>query len=536
MSVRTLLITLVCLFSALIFVEIPGSKLFEPDEARYAEIPREMLATHDFITPHQNGSIYLEKPPLYYWLTALSMKIFGENPFAARLPARLAALGVVFLLIYGLRNMVVPLLGWWAALIFLANPLALAMSRLHITDGLLTFSLTLTLFCLRSFIFNPSPSWRAQAGLGLGMAMAVLTKGLIGIVFPAGLVILWSILFLRWDVIKKLIFSWALPLFLVLSVPWFILVQKANPTFFQFFIIEQHFKRFATNEARREGPIYYFVLTLLWGLLPWTFHFIPAFKDFFKKLRHRIPTEEVFFGLWFFIILIFFSLSHSKLIPYIFPVWPAVAMMLASAWERKIGLSRKVYLVHAIFLSVIMPIACLYGFKEGVLPRYSLIEEALSISLILIAGGWMAYAFYPQSMMNALATLAMSWLLVFIILIVSVPILSDDYSSEGLAQTARKSGAQTIASYRCYPESLPWILKHPIPVVDHQGELASVGPLDPSLFWKPVDFNTHWNSSEKMAVVMRRGEMDSFISSSHVPCTVLDQNHRYVLLANFPAN
>src|SRR5579872_492632 len=149
MSERRALIALLLVFVALLLAELPGSWLMEPDEARYAEIPREMLATHDYVAPRLNDAHYFEKPPLLYWANALSMRAFGLDAYAARLPTRLAALGTAAIVAFELETPALPGWGLWAALILLSAPLSFVLGRYNVTDGLLTCAMTGAFFALR---------------------------------------------------------------------------------------------------------------------------------------------------------------------------------------------------------------------------------------------------------------------------------------------------------------------------------------------------------------------------------------------------
>jgi len=562
---RRILLYLIILFSALTLLELPGSFLFEPDEARYAEIPREMLATKDFVTPHLNGSVYLEKPPLLYWVNSISMAVFGENPYAARLPSRLAFLGVILILILGLKTPVIPecfnresmdscfrrndgsggndemQAGFWAALIFICNPLSMALSRLNLTDGLLTFSITLAFFCLKELLIpraeekNKSPViW--QIGLGGAMATAFLTKGLIGVVFPGITLIFWCAWFRSWRLFRDILLSWAGPVFFALVLPWFILVERANPGFLNFYFIYEHFQRFTTEAAKRPGPVYYFILTFLLGFLPWTFFFANAIKKGVVKLWRREAGPEAFFTFWFLFILLFFSVSKSKLIPYIFPIWPAAAALLGLEFSEKPELGRRASLSYAISLSLVFPVAFFFGLREQIFDRYSLLVQAVALAIVLVVGAWIGFLLDRRGRREAWMAAVISWLLAFGILISTIPALAADYSTTPFAAKLKHLGVQSLVGYKCYPVNLSFDLKKTIPTVSQRGELATLGPLDSNLFWDEISFWARWNSDDKMAAVVRTGDIGIFQENTLKPSFAIDRNPRYYLLANFPTD
>src|SRR5262245_50108885 len=161
---RSLMAAFVVLL-AVVWIEPRGSGLAEPDETRYAEIPREMLAAGDLVVPRLNGVPYFEKPPLLYWLNAASLCVFGETPWAARLPTRLAGLGTVALVIVAANGAGAG--GLAAAVFFLAAPMGFLFSRTNLTDGLLTFFFTATLLAGRAAILRRESGrpWIGMAAL-----------------------------------------------------------------------------------------------------------------------------------------------------------------------------------------------------------------------------------------------------------------------------------------------------------------------------------------------------------------------------------
>src|ERR1700674_1605132 len=187
---RGVLLASLLLLLVAVWFEPPGSWLAEPDEPRYAEIPREMLATHDFVVPRLNGVPYFENPPLLYWANAASFAVLGETPFAARLPTRLAGLGTTLLVLFAVGRLWGHRAGLFAAVFFLVSPLAFTFSRLNLTDGVLTFFFTATLVAgdetLQARARGRS-TFALSALTGALAAGAFLSKGLVGIVLPGAI-------------------------------------------------------------------------------------------------------------------------------------------------------------------------------------------------------------------------------------------------------------------------------------------------------------------------------------------------------------
>ena len=331
--------------------------LWEPDEARYAEIPREMLALGDWLTPRLNFVLYFEKPPLQYWLSALSMKAFGYNAIAARLPLALATLvsmGAAYLLArrLGARR---PM---WAAFMVATTILGFISAQILTLDALFSAFLVASVVFAAEAVTARYEGRSALAwtlGAFASAALALLTKGLaapvlLGGVMLASLVFAWRDSRLRNIVLRVLFDPFGWLLFLAISVPWFWLVEKANPGYAQFFFIHEHFARFTSNVHARQGaknPILdklYFVGVLLVGLLPWLSASVAGlWRGWCFARRSKGPMAEgaalhrwtVGFTLMAFAVpFLFFSASGSKLTQYILPVVVPMAA-LACALERE---------------------------------------------------------------------------------------------------------------------------------------------------------------------------------------------------------
>src|ERR1700685_2506204 len=224
-------------FTVLWFALLAGRPLYEPDEGRYAEIPREMLSGGDWVIPHLNALAYLENPPLQYWLTALAYRGFGANEFTARLCSGLAgylSLATVFFL--GMRLWGFDA-GLRASLYLAASALFVLLGHQHTLDMSLSFFLLASLGCfLMAQARRDSPSpWRGwMLGCWAAMALAVLTKGLIGVLIPAATLCAYVIWQRDWPLLRRLNLRWGLPLFAAIAVPWFVLAARANPQFLRF--------------------------------------------------------------------------------------------------------------------------------------------------------------------------------------------------------------------------------------------------------------------------------------------------------------
>jgi 4-amino-4-deoxy-L-arabinose transferase-like glycosyltransferase len=330
-------ILLSVLFGFLFLAGLGAAPLIDPDEGRYAEIPREMLERGDFVTPTLNYVKYFEKPPLLYWLNAGSMQLFGQHEWAARLPSALSGLLTVLITYAAGRRLFERKTALISAMILGSSAGFLIQSRIILTDMLLTLCLSSALFC---FLLATRSTDRQQKIFFqlffICSGLAVLAKGLIGIVLPGGIIFWYLLLSGRWQFLRQLPWFSGLLFFSAVTVPWFILVSLENPEFPHFFFIHEHFQRYTSTVHQRSQPFWFFLPILLLTMFPWSF-FLPGSLKRAWQERHSSKGVTLFLLLWALIIVLFFSLSSSKLIPYILPVFPPLALLtgkrLADNWH-----------------------------------------------------------------------------------------------------------------------------------------------------------------------------------------------------------
>ncbi len=530
---RTLLAALLALL-AVIWLEPAGSRLAEPDETRYAEIPREMLAAGDLVVPRLNGVPYFEKPPLLYWANAASLRIFGETSWAARFPTRLAGLGTMLLIFLAARR---PGLGALAAVLFLAAPMGFLFSRTNLTDGLLTFFLTATLLSGRAAVLRREANrpWLATAALfGACAAGAFLTKGLIALVLPAGIFFAWSVSTGRLvSTLRALVLSPAPFVFLVLALPWLLAAERRHPGFLDFFFVREHFQRFATGAAKRPGPVYYFVPVFVLGFLPGLAFFV---RGFWRGLR--ASDEGFFFFVWFTVVFCFFSVSGSKLPPYLFPAIPAAAV-LAALGMPKAG-ARGLWIVQAV-LATLLAVGLLSHPELRAAARELHLEAVVAPAFAgLVLASWLAVLLAPRSRELALTAVAAGWVCFFSAVVVGWPKTPHARLTSELAAAARETAAPwkaPIVGYRDYLNGLSWELKSPIPVAAYKGELEPEFETNPAvreaLFWDRDRFWAAWQAGRPLVALVRLKDLVELMRASP-PARVVRYSGRHAIVANFP--
>jgi 4-amino-4-deoxy-L-arabinose transferase-like glycosyltransferase len=360
-----------------------GHALIEVDDARYAEVPREMVESGDWATPTLNYLPYVEKPPLYYWLAAASYTALGVSESSARLPlATLAALGILLTawlgsFLYDLR------VGLFGAAALSSATLFFFLSHFITLDmGLTVMLLGSTAMVLRCVSHPDDSRWAAPAAWAFA-GLAFLCKGLVGFVLPAGWVVVVALLVPHW---RRRLMALASPtgvaLFLAIAAPWFWLMEKRHPGFLRFIFIEQHFERYLTTKYNRHSPWYFFLLVLPGAILPWTPVLLASLAR--RARQWREEPADMALALWAAIVTAFFSASGSKLATYVLPVMPHLALLAARGAERPLPAwaRRLAVLLGALFMAAA---ACAPSFRKvpaEALPWGALAAGALGLGLL----------------------------------------------------------------------------------------------------------------------------------------------------------
>jgi len=323
-------VAVIALFLILYILPLGVRPISIPDEARYAEIPREMIASGDWVVPHLNGLRYFEKPVLGYWLNALSITLFGENAFAIRLTSALSA-GISALMVFFLirRFGGGSRAGILGAAVYLTSLLVLALGVLNILDTMLSMFLTGAMISFFYAHRETAPSKRVAflALFGLFCGLAFLVKGFLAFAVP----FITILPFMFWERrIKKLIkIAWVPMLALLLvTLPWCIMIHLRESDFWNYFFWTEHVKRFISPIAgQHPKPFWFFIPVLAGGAIPWMFLFPAIFSEIKTAVRRKDPLVR-FAICWFLFPFLFFSACSGKLVPYILPCFPPLVIIL----------------------------------------------------------------------------------------------------------------------------------------------------------------------------------------------------------------
>ncbi|HKJ00683.1 MAG TPA: glycosyltransferase family 39 protein [bacterium] len=536
-AVLALLAALLVVWFALL-----GSRdLMEADEGRYAEIPREMLVTGDWVTPRLDGFKYFEKPPLQYWLTAAGFAVFGVGTATARLwPALLGLLGAAVAGWLGLR-LYGPRAGAFAFLALLTSLLYWAMGHILTLDMAVSVFLFVGIACLVRAQQQRTDWARGRRWMWLGwaaLAAATLSKGLIGVVLPGGAVVLYSLWQRDWTLWKRMELGKGLLILLALTAPWFIVVSLRNPGFAWFFFVREHLERYATDIHRQTAPDWYFVPVFLVGTLPWTGAMVmslvrPGFA--WRKGGGEFSAERF---LWVFaaVVFVFFSLGDSKLEPYLLPMIPAVAVLAGRSLANRGDPSLPWFTLAA---------AVALAGLAWVGPQYA--TDPTTRQLVIDNRGWFYLA---AGVLVAAGLLVLPWRSLgdlrlgayAVVVLVALQVLAWGYhqvsepwrSSRNLAEAilAQHPGdAPIYAVGDYYPQSLPFYLRRTVHLVRISGELEMGIRMEPQR-WIPTleDFAPRWIAAEQAYAVLNEASL-RWAQGRGLPMRELATNARLTVVA-----
>jgi len=552
----------------LIFSLFLGTRpLSVPDEGRYAEIPREMLVVHDFVTPHLNGIKYFEKPPLFYWLQASAIKVLNPwithaeyslnrsktnhyfapiSEWTVRLPNAIVALLGCLLVYAAGRVLFERRAGLLSAVILASSLLYFALARMVTLDMTLSVCLSGSLLAFLVAI-NQSPSLERRflfytAYMLAGLA--VLTKGLIGIIFPTMIIGLWVLLSNQWRLLKECYLPSGILLFLLIVLPWHILVQSRNPEFFQFYFIDQQFLRYSTLIAQRYQPDWFFIPIFIAGFLPWVCFFPQAIVTHFPRNWQQFKEKNnyIFLLLWIGTIFLFFSFSHSKLIPYILPIFPGLALLtghyLSTHWQRFNEIKWGYIAVPLVWLALgIVGLLCLVNDSSITLSQTAKLFLITSYSVFLLNSIVASCFVLLRKPKMAFAILTIGSVISFLIVSISIPQL-DTRSIKPLVATLKpllKPNDKVVAYYDYY-QDLPFYLNQRVFAVNVGGELSFGMQHQDTDAWmlKDANFWPIWNNLGHVYMVTNKEIYQRFKQSKNPKIYLLAQTNQDVLLSNHP--
>ncbi|MFI5395849.1 MAG: phospholipid carrier-dependent glycosyltransferase [Candidatus Binatia bacterium] len=521
-----------------------GYGLGEPDEPRYAEIAREMIELRDWVTPHLNYVKYFEKPPFVYWLTAVNFEVFGTSEFVARLwPALFGLMGIVMTHRLG-RSMYDPWTGYAAAAVLAASPLYFGLSQVLILDMPLTALMTLALSAFWLAYSTARHRWALVPLLYVATAFAVLTKGPVAAVLNGGIIIAFLVLRGELSALRWLLSPLAIVLFFVITLPWFVLVSRRNPEFLDFFIVDQHLRRFLSPDEHQQGP--WFFIPIVWGgMLPWSAFvlFAPSLLRRFgtRLLQRRVSAATLFCVLWSGVVFTFFSLSGSKLATYVLPMFCPLAILAARIFQRVLAEGHAQVLVRGCVALIILAIvAALGGVVAGAvvdLPEVGLIVPRTYVGACVIAGfAAAALIAVRRHAYQAGFVMLLLGMLVLQLVAISGREVVPQYRSLGRAIRNQLRPQDQVILYNHYVQGIPFYSGRRAVVVGGHGELdfGSRQGDQSAFFWKSDQALLEaWQSPGRVFLVINRMELDPLQPRLHPAPRQIAAEGKKVLIVNF---
>ncbi|QGP55819.1 Undecaprenyl phosphate-alpha-4-amino-4-deoxy-L-arabinose arabinosyl transferase [Piscirickettsia salmonis] len=525
-----------------------------PDEGRYAEIAREMVVTGHYLIPTLDFAHYLQKPPLYYWLVAAAFKLFGISDTVARIPnALFGVLGVW--LSYGFaRYCYNRRTGLLTAGIIATALLYFIMAQSNTVDMLLTVLLA---GCFYSFLWGLNQQggyqrlglWSAYALAGL----AVLDKGLVGIVFPMMFIGTWMILRWDWGLLKRMHIPSGAIVFLLVAVPWHLLVELKAPGFLHYYFIEQQYERYLTDVTHHVMPTSEYLSIAYFSFFPWMVTLLFAVYALLKQGRQFICQEAtaLFLLIWPLELVLFFAFSYSKLIPYLLPIITPLAIItgrfIDQTWLKPLGI--KAMRISAGVIGIIFLVIAVIGLngEHGLAhiladldaPKQGLIALQRLAWTCMLAALVCFISMFFNNVKFQYSALCLASVLVLMNVAYGINPFNTRTTKE-IAKIAKPLLQQhpqaKVATYNIYPQDWPFYLGRRVLIVNWRSDeflyaqkydLASLAWLiNSEVFWRK------WHT-RPLYVLILRDNLQGFIDQAgKVRPIVITSTKRYVFVAN----
>lgn len=519
-----------------------GTRPFStPDEGRYIEIAREMAVTGDFVTPRLDGVKYFEKPALMYWLQALTVKAFGVNEWVARAWTVFFSLMGILAVYLFTQAYFSRLTALGAAGILSLNIFYYAHSRIIILD--MPVAVFITVALLSFYAACQSVEKRRKYLFGALFfacsALATLTKGLMSLAIPGMVILIWVGMTRRWQDLKIAFHPLGIALFFLIAAPWHIIVSLKNPDFAWFYFVQEHFLRFTTTVHGRYKPFWFFVPVLLVGLFPWVIFLFQSLKVSVEKMRLKLDSPETFLMIWAGFVFCFFSISSSKLIPYILPCVPPLSILMGSyvvtTYEQSKNSLRAGFITYG--LCCFFLVVAIWGglYREEMMQDQTILPIAYFLSFWLVFSGILSL--FQKTNRGGILTVVFTSAVFFLSLQNAWPRL-EDRSIKPLALEILKyyKPGDRIVGFHRYYQDLPPYTDQIIDVVGSKGEMTFGAEAEDTSDWMYWDetFWKKWNSDKRLFVVTRREGYDELVKKNTRHLHFIAECGRDVLFTNKP--
>ena len=541
------LFVILLLASILWFATLDYRHLIPTDEGRYAQMAREMMVSGDYITPRYNDYKYFEKPPLHIWASAITFQLFGLGEWQARFWSGLTGYLTILLVGFTASQLFGRVTGYLAALILLSSPMWVVGGHFNALDMGLSAFLNLAL-CSLLLAQHAYEHHRPQSGrywmwiCWLAMALATLSKGLIGIVIPGMVLFAYVITRFDWKMSARLHLISGLIIYLAVTAPWFIAVSIKNPEFAHFFFIYEHFERFTATAHGRTAPVYFFLPLVVVGFLPWMPQFFRSAWQTLRQYRMGSFSAPWMLWAWFAVILIFFSISRSKLPGYIMPVFPALAILAAKSiadyLESHMHLSMG-WRLQTLFFALLAITGFFFLSEVGRNGQPDEVEAYQTYTIWIVIALSCLLAFSLVSSLLAKRNALLSITLFAFGFFLTATIAGTGHESLGRAVSgydlAQKVKSQIpsdakIYSVRLLDHTLPFYIERNTIMVEFTDELTFGAKQEPEK-WVPTvaEFISIWNQDPQAIAIMNPAQFEE-LKSLGLPMEELGRDSRRVVV------
>ena len=554
------------LIAAVAFVllyQLGSAALFEPDEGRNAEKAREILLLNDWVTPHENFYPVLDKPIFFYWLIALSYKLFGLSEWTARLPSLLSALGCVLLIYLFSRSHWGRWVALWSALVLVTSVEFFLLARIVIFDMLLTLFQTVALLAFYEAAHTENRRRRVAFCLTLYLALGAgtLVKGLVAVVIPGIVFFLFILLRGRWHILRRIYLIPGAGVFLAVVLPWYLQADAQNPGYLNYYLWAEHFGRYTSATFDRSEPWYYFIVVGLVGFFPWTVILPWIIKHFWRR---GWDDKTLYLMLWVSVPLLFFSASHSKLPHYILPIFPALSIMAGAILVGLDEQSPSKLRAPMISIWVVQSLNAVYlllgSFYPGILApqirgRFSDMAYVLwlyaIVSLLILAymaRRRMSQDRMPQDVIYLAQVVGLAVFFVFLTEVMISTALDRSAKITAMAVLSHLRAGEQVVFFETYMSGLPFYLdaKRPVWLITHGnkkrtflGNYYAIGKRhNPVTPWGEAIFNLdkfgeQWKSrTQPFLVIVKDKNLPQLADTIGEAPKRLAQINEYVVVSN----
>ncbi len=537
------ILILILLSYAFLFHGIGEYSLKEPDEGRYAEIPREMIELNDYTVPHLNYVRYFEKPPLFYWAVAGSYRLFGTSEWSFRFANAFSAFLCVLALYLFTRRWYGERTAFLSSVVLISSFGFFAMARIVTIDMFFTLWLFLSLLCFSGYYKEKKPLYIYFFYAFL--ALATLSKGIVAVILLIITIIIFLLTEKKISFIKEMHTLKGIIIYGIITLPWFIAISLREKEFLYFFIVDQHFLRFLTSKHKRTGSLFYFLPVLAGGMFPWSIFLPRSILMLWKRSEIRL------FLIWSLLVFLFFSVSRSKLPPYILPIFPPLAIVMGCFFNEVWNKAAKIKPESAVYILIFLIFALTPFFYWNITITTwvsQISADAINvfqnlktflisiciISILIIA----ALVFIKNKTYGAVFILLSIFSFLFVSLLMTLNIQTIDSlnTTKGLSKTIKHDIRENdlLINFGTYDQTLPFYTKRKILIASYKGELEMGSKYEDSknIFITEKDFINYFQSEKRVFSVLKTKRLKTLMEKMPGNITVIDYQSERCLIRN----